>query len=152
MKNKTPFRERVWQFMQGRNGADALYNCQIILCLVLIVVNFFLTGVASLIVSVLYFALIIWALFRYMSKNLYKRRKENADFLRFIKRFTGAFRLCRDRFRDRKTHVYRRCKNCKSVLRLPKKPGKHTVCCPRCSHRFSVYIAGFAEKEDKDAK
>lgn len=149
MKNKTPFRERVWRFMQGRNGVDALYNCQIILCLILIIINFFLKGIASFIVSVLYFALISWALFRYMSKNLYKRRKENADFLRLIKRFTGFFRLQRDRFRDRKTHVYRRCKSCKSVLRLPKKPGKHTVCCPRCSHRFDIYIAGFAEKQDK---
>lgn len=135
--------------MQGRNGVDALYNCQIILCLILIIINFFLKGIASFIVSILYFALISWALFRYMSKNLYKRRKENADFLRLIKGFTGFFRLCRDRFRDRKTHVYRRCKNCKKVLRLPKKPGKHTVCCPCCSHRFGVYIAGFAEKQDK---
>lgn len=149
MKNKTPFRERVWLFMQGRNGVDALYNFQIILCLILIIVNFFLKGVASFIVSVLYFALISWALFRYMSKNLYKRRKENADFLRFVKGFTGFFRLQRDRFRDRKTHVYRRCKKCKNVLRLPKKPGKHRVCCPCCSHRFEVYIAGSAEKEDK---
>ncbi len=149
MKNKIPFRERVWKFMQGRNGVDALYNFLIILCVVLIIVNFFLQGIPKLIVSALYFILISWALFRYFSKNLYKRRKENADFLRFIKRFTGFFRLCRDKFRDRKTHVYRKCKSCKSVLRLPKKPGKHTVCCPRCSHRFDVYIAGFAQKEDK---
>lgn len=149
MKNKIPFRERVWRFMQGRNGIDALYNCQIILCIVLIVVNFFLQGIPKLIVSALYFILIFWALYRYFSKNLYKRRKENADFLRIIKGIASFFRLQRDRFRDRKTHVYRKCKSCKSVLRLPKKPGQHTVCCPRCSHRFDVYIAGFAKKEDK---
>ena len=149
MKNKTPFSERVWKFMQGRNGVDALYNCQILLSLILVIVSFFLRGIPNLIFSVLYFCILGWALFRYYSKNLYKRRKENADFLRFIKNVKGFFRLQRDRIRDRKTHVYRRCKACKSVIRLPKKSGKHTVCCPCCSNRFEVYIAGFAEKEDK---
>lgn len=149
MKNRTPFRERVWKFMQGRNGVDALYNFQIIVSLILVIVSFFLRGIPNLIFSALYFCMLGWALFRYYSKNLYKRRKENADFLRFFKNFKGFFRLQRDRFRDRKTHVYRRCKACKSVIRLPKKPGKHRVCCPCCSNRFEVYIAGLAEKENK---
>jgi hypothetical protein len=149
MKNKAPLRERVWKFMQGRNGADALYNFQLIVCLALIAVCFFLQGFSYLIVSAVQILLFSHALFRFFSKNLYKRRKENADFLRFVKSLKAFFRLQRDRFRDRKTHVYRRCKACKSVIRLPKKPGKHSVCCPCCSNRFEVYIAGFAEKEDK---
>ncbi len=149
MKNKTPFRERVWKFMQGRNGVDALYNFQIITCLILMIIGLFLKGIPGLIFNALYIIMITWALFRYFSKNLYKRRKENDDFLRLVKRIGAFFRLQRDRIRDRKTHVYRKCNACKSVLRLPKKPGKHTVCCPRCSHRFEVYIAGFAEKGDK---
>ena len=149
MKNRTPFRERVWQFMQGRNGVDALYNFLILSSVVLLFVGFFLKGIPGLIVNAVEIALIAWALFRYLSKNLYKRRKENADFLRFIKKIAGFFRLQRDRVRDRKTHAYRRCPKCKNVLRLPKKPGKHNVCCPCCSHRFCVYIAGIAKKKDK---
>ena len=149
MKNRTPLRERIWQFMQGRNGIDALYNFLIIICLVLLLVNLFLTGIAKLAVTIIYAAFFSLAIFRYLSKNLYKRRKENADFLRFIKNFKGFFRLQRDRIRERKTHVYRRCKNCKNVLRLPKKAGQHKVCCPCCSHRFEVYIIGFATKNNK---
>ena len=149
MKNRTPLRERVWKFMQGRNGPDALYSFLMIVCIILIVACMFLRGIAELIVSLVYLSVMFYAIFRLFSKNLYKRRKENADFLRFVKNFKGLFRLQRDRIRDRKTHVYRRCKACKSVIRLPKKPGKHRVCCPCCSHRFDVYIAGFAEKEDK---
>lgn len=149
MKNRTPLRERVWQFMQGRNGPDALYSFLMIVCVVLIVIGMFLRGIAELIVSFAYLSVMFYAIFRLFSKNLYKRRKENDDFLRFVKNFKGFFRLQRDRIRDRKTHVYRRCKKCKSVLRLPKKAGQHKVCCPCCSHRFDVYIAGFAEKEDK---
>lgn len=149
MKNRTPLRERIWQFMQGRNGTDALYGFILILCTALIIIGIFLNGIAEAIVNVLYITLFAYALFRVFSKNLYKRRKENADFLRFIKNFKAFFRLQRDRIRDRKTHVYRRCKKCKSVLRLPKKAGEHQVCCPCCSHRFKVYIAGFAPKNDK---
>jgi hypothetical protein len=149
MKNKTPFRERLWQFMQGRNGVDALYNFLIISSVILLFVGFFLQGIPRLIVNAAEIALIVWALFRYLSKNLYKRRKENADFLRLTNKLTAFFRLQRDRVRDRKTHVYRRCPKCKNVLRLPKKAGKHNVCCPCCSHRFGVYITGFAKKKDK---
>jgi hypothetical protein len=147
MKNKTPFRERVWQFMQGRNGPDALYNFLIILCLVPVILSIFLSGIPKLILSALYIALITYATFRYLSKNLYKRRKENNDFLRFAKQFTGFFRLLKNRFLDRKTHVYRKCKKCKNVLRLPRRPGKHTVCCPCCSHRFEVRIMGSKKKK-----
>ena len=138
MKNRTPFRERVWKFMQGRNGPDAYYSFLMIVCIVLIVVGMFLRGIAELIVSFLYLSVMFYAIFRLFSKNLYKRRKENADFLRFVKNFKGFFRLQRDRFRDRKTHVYRKCPSCKAVLRLPKAKGKHFVVCPRCKHRFSV--------------
>lgn len=148
MKNKTPFRERLWQFMQGRNGVDALYNFLILSSVALLFIGLFLKGIPGLIVNAAEIALIAWALFRYLSKNLYKRRKENADFLRFWRKITAFFRLQRDRVRDRRTHVYRRCPKCKNVLRLPKKAGKHNVCCPCCSHRFSVYIAGFAKKKD----
>lgn len=148
MKNKTPFRERIWAFMQGRNGVDELYGFSVLLSLVFIFAGLFLDGIAGLIVSAIYLTLMIWSLWRVFSKNLYKRRKENADFLRLIKRFTAFFRLQRDRIRDRKTHVYRKCKNCKAVLRLPKKPGEHSVCCPQCSHRFKVYIPGLAKKKD----
>ncbi|MGM9641786.1 MAG: hypothetical protein ACI3XI_01120 [Eubacteriales bacterium] len=152
MKNKTPFREKIWAFMQGRNGVDELYNFSVLVSFVLLIASLFLGGVAKLIISAIYLTLIIWSFWRCFSKNLYKRRKENADFLRMTKKFTAFFRLQRDRFRDRKTHVYRRCKNCKAVLRLPKKPGEHSVCCPQCSHRFKVYIAGMAKKNDDDKK
>ena len=138
MKNRTPLRERIWQFMQGRNGTDALYGFILILCTALIIIGIFLNGIAEAIVNVLYITLFAYALFRVFSKNLYKRRKENADFLRFIKNFKAFFRLQRDRIRDRKTHVYRKCPSCKIVLRLPKAKGKHFVNCPKCKNRFQT--------------
>ncbi len=149
MKNRTPLREKIWKFMQGRNGFDELCFFTLFLTLIAGIIVMFLNDIPGIIVNLIIISLHSWWLFRYLSKNLYKRRKENADFMRLVKGFKGFFRLQRDRMRDRKTHVYRKCKNCKAVLRLPKKPGEHTVCCPQCSHRFKVYIAGMAKKNDK---
>lgn len=84
--------------------------------------------ICYLIVSVLLLALIF---FRMFSRNIAKRRREN-------ERFCGFFKLIRNRVRDRKTHVYRKCPKCRAVLRLPRAKGKHNVVCPRCRERFRV--------------
>ena len=76
-------------------------------------------------------ATVICIFFRTMSRNIAKRRAENQKFCNF-------FKLRKNKFRDRKTHVYRKCPSCKAVLRLPKAKGKHTVSCPKCKNKFSV--------------
>ena len=48
--------------------------------------------------------------------------------------------LCRNRWRDRKTHVYHRCPHCRAMLRLPRRPGFHGVTCPRCSRHFDMTV------------
>ena len=141
-KNKTytpkrPFRERVAMFMYGRNGFDNLCNFIWILCIILVVVNLF---IGSLIVTLVETSLMIYTIFRSMSKNIYKRQKENAAYLKIKRKFAGFFKLRRNKWRDRKTHVYKKCKKCKNVLRLPKVKGKHTVNCPCCKYRFDVKI------------
>ena len=85
-------------------------------------------GLCYLVIST---SLLVWIFFRMFSRNLGKRRREN-------EKFCGFFKLLKNKFRDRKTHVYRKCPNCRAVLRLPKSKGKHTVVCPRCKNRFSV--------------
>ncbi len=130
--------------MYGRYGTDTLskvtlwvYAAVLIIYSVLrIVFVFTLRGtLAPTILSVCYVvisaALVSWMFFRMFSKNIAKRRREN-------EKFCGFFKLRRNKFRDRKTHVYRKCRKCKAVLRLPKAKGKHTVVCPRCKNRFEV--------------
>lgn len=122
--------------MYGRYGTDTLskvllwvYLAFIVICSV---VSFF---VDSIWFSVFYYvgtvAMIIWMFFRMFSRNIAARRREND-------KFCGFFKLRRNKFRDRKTHVYRKCRNCNAVLRLPKAKGKHFVVCPRCKNRFEV--------------
>lgn len=134
-------RERLARFMAGRYGIDSLYYFLVAMCFVLIVVNMILPpSGASLIILLLENALFIYAFFRLLSRNIYKRQRENQAFLNFIKKPKKRFNLLKCKLRDRKTHVYKRCPSCKNNLRLPRQKGKHTVVCPCCKHRFDVRI------------
>ena len=131
--------------MYGRYGGDTLnkvllgvYVAVVLIFSIVSMTLAFFPGVPDVVDTVLtlvYMALsillIVVIFFRIFSRNIQKRRREND-------RFCGFFKLIRNRFRDRKTHVYRKCPKCKAVLRLPKAKGKHTVVCPRCKERFGV--------------
>ncbi len=131
------FREKFWRFWVGRNGADQLYQLLMWVILILAVVNLFF---GSLILNLTTLLLLVLATFRLLSRNIYKRQKENQVYLRILSRIKGFFVLRKNKFRDRKTHVYRKCPACKKVLRLPKIKGAHTVCCPCCKHRFETNV------------
>ena len=131
------FRERVARFMMGRNGIDSLYHFLMIVCIALILINVFAD---SFLLATLETAILIYAIFRAMSKNLYKRQQENRAFLKIIEKPKAFFKLQQCKSRDRKTHVYKKCPSCKNNLRLPRDKGKHTVLCPCCKTRFDVKI------------
>ncbi|MBR0443536.1 MAG: hypothetical protein IIX15_04275 [Clostridia bacterium] len=136
-RSRRPWRERLYSFMIGRNGADALSRALLMLYLVVFLVNLF---VRSYIIYCLGYAIVIYSLFRMLSRNLPTRRRENAWYLRAEGKVRGFFKLQKNKWRDRKTHVFRKCPTCKSMLRLPRQKGKHTVLCPQCQHRFDIKI------------
>ena len=123
-------------FFWGRYGNDTLNKVLTGIYLVWLIsfsiVNIFIKALAfSLIGWCVTLILFIWILFRMMSRNIFAPRREN-------EKFCGFFKLRKNKFRDRKTHIYRKCKNCKAMLRLPKAKGKHFVVCPKCKNRFQV--------------
>lgn len=125
------------RFMYGRNGYDKL--CLVVmwaylsLWLVTVLLTAFRMETAAFIVSIFQTFLMLYWLYRILSRNVEARRRE-------VVRFFGYFRNLRRRFRDRKTHVYRKCPHCKEILRLPRRKGHHTVCCPVCKERFDLKI------------
>lgn len=131
------FRSKVQQFMYGRNGIDKLTNFLFVIYLILLFTNLFFR---SWIVYGAELVLVVLIVFRAFSKNIYKRRMENAIFERLWKKVKAPFIRFKNRIRDRKTHSYRKCPNCKVVLRLPKKKGEHGVVCPQCKTEFRVKI------------
>ena len=135
--SKTKFTDRLIRFMYGRNGNDKLNQFLFWVYFVLLLLNLFLSSVILWVVELILVALYM---FRFLSRNLYRRQAENRKFLKIWNKFKGFFKLQKNKFRDRKTHVYRKCEHCKAVLRLPKKKGKHTVRCPQCGKTFSVKI------------
>ena len=131
------FRTGLYRFMAGRYGVDKLYYVLIVLYLILTFSSSIFHVPALFYVS---FAVLGIAIFRFLSRNITRRRAENQMMLRGWRRFIGFFKLTANRFRDRKTKRYKKCPHCKSILRLPKKKGKHTVNCPRCKKDFTMRI------------
>lgn len=130
------FKNKLYSFMYGRYGSDTLGKALLWiytgLVLLTMILSLFISSFALNIVFFIISLILIWFIFfRMFSRNIAARKREN-------EKFCGFFRLIRNRFRDRKTHVYRKCPSCHAVLRLPKAKGKHNVVCPRCKNRFSV--------------
>lgn len=146
--NRRPIKERIAEFMYGRNGIDDLYHFLFWVIIILSLVNLYFK---SWVLSSIGTLILVYAAFRVLSKNVYRRQNENKFYLTCLGKIRGVYRrarkiissrldVLRSRWRDRKTHVYRRCPQCKNTLRLPKSRGKHTAACPCCDARFDITI------------
>ena len=131
------FTQKLAVFMYGRYGIDELYYGLFGLWITLMLIN---VVADSIILAFITSVIAAYQIFRFFSKNREKRRRENEVFLKLWKPVKSWFILQRDRFRDRKTSRYRKCPNCKAILKLPNKKGKHTTVCPKCGTRFDVKI------------
>ena len=112
-------------FMLGRYGTDklnmAILSAGVILSvLVMLISNPLLDGILTLIA----YGLMIWAIFRMLSRNTYKRYQENRKFLQIF-----------DRLKDRQ-HRYFDCPKCRQMVRVPRGKGKIAITCPRCREKF----------------
>lgn len=123
------FTMKLQQFMAGRYGSDRFSLFINVVGLIFA----FLGNFKSL--RFFYFiglGIIIYGLYRAMSKNFEARRKELNWYLRVSEKPRAEIKLLGNKIRDRKTHKYFKCKSCKTVLRVPKGRGKIEVTCPKC--------------------
>ena len=130
-------KEKFIRFMYGRYGTDELYRFLNIVFYILFIVNLFL---GSYILALTVTALLIFMTYRVFSKNIAKRRMENEKYLSTKKRFDNFVKLQKNKWRDRKTHVYKKCPHCGAMLRFPKKKGKHSASCPSCKGEINVKV------------
>lgn len=111
--------------MAGRYGNDKLnmyiLGIGVIICLISM---FIPVAVVNLLLTVVSYVLMIWAIFRTFSRNTYKRYQENRRFLLFL-----------DRIKDR-DHKYFSCPKCRQSVRVPKGKGKIAITCPKCREKF----------------
>ncbi len=114
--------EKFRQFMYGRYGSDKLnlflLGLGVALCLLSSFSRLYFLGIFAYIP-------LIWAIFRMYSRNIYKRQRENRQFLQF---FT--------RLRDRQNRYFA-CPRCRQRVRVPRGKGKIVIKCPSCGERFA---------------
>ena len=134
------YKKKFASFMYGRYGNDALNMLLMILYLVLAIVGMFIEGKWALVLLALEIAVIGFAMFRMMSRNIAKRRRENAFLERIGRKIRDNKQLRQNKKRDKLTHVYKKCPKCHAILRFPRVAGKHTATCPKCKNKLNVNI------------
>ena len=144
------FAEKIMRFMSGRCGMDALNNALFYAYLILWIVSLF---VKSAVLSGLCTVIVLYMLFRCFSRNLEARRRENMAWWNLktklsqkcaktpiLKNIAAFGKKLSVRAKNLPTKRYRTCPHCRAELCLPRKTGKHTVRCPRCTKEFGVRI------------
>lgn len=112
-------------FMAGRYGTDRLN--MVILCAGLFcsLLSVWIHKVPlNLIFWALSYGLMIWAIWRTLSRNTYKRYQENRKFLQLV-----------GRAKDRNNRYFD-CPKCRQLVRVPRGKGKISITCPRCQEKF----------------
>lgn len=157
------------RFMYGRNGIDRMFSGLCIVYLVLWLCEG-LIGVltdwytAYFVIRLLMLGLFGYMIFRFLSRNVDARRRENEWYCNLVDRL---FRKNRGGYgsnggygnygqgdgnfggkkvystpekptRDRKNYKYVKCKSCGATLRLKRRKGTHTATCPRCKENVRV--------------
>ena len=120
-------------FMRGRRGADELSFAAMVAGLVLsLLSNVFRWPLIYL----LSLALMGYAVFRMLSRNLQKRYAENRKFVDGWHGLKTNVQQALNRLKNTRRYRYFKCPECHSRLRLPRKVGEVTVTCGKCHHAF----------------
>lgn len=125
-------KEKLYRFMQGRYGSDQLNRFLMILVIICFAVSLF--GVRPF--YLLGIVLLIYAYFRMLSRNIYKRSAENSAYLRYEYKVKQKFAKLKRDIKQRKTHHIYKCPSCKQKIRIPRGKGKIEIRCPKCGQTF----------------
>ena len=115
----------IQRFMAGRYGTDKLNMailCSGLVCSLL--ASFFPGAVFKLALTAIAYGFMFFAIFRTLSRNIYKRYEENRKFLLFFQKLKD------------KDHRYYNCPRCHQQVRVPKGKGKISITCPKCREKF----------------
>ena len=118
-------RTALQRFMEGRYGVDKLNMAILCAGLACSLLASFMPGVLlKLIFTVASYVFMFVAIFRTLSRNIYKRYEENRKFLLFFQKLKD------------KDHRYYNCPRCHQQVRVPKGKGKISITCPKCREKF----------------
>ncbi|MEG0327966.1 MAG: hypothetical protein RR565_07320 [Erysipelothrix sp.] len=132
-------KQKLTEFMRGRYGVDMLnkflMNLTIAMAIIATVVSL-MTGNQYL--FILWLIPLVLSYYRMLSRNINRRYQENQKYLLIYNKVRNKLRAIKNRIVDFPKYKYLKCPNCGATMRVPRRKGKITVTCPKCSHRFDA--------------
>lgn len=129
--------QRIGDFLRrqaiGRNGPDQLGLAATFAGLAAGVLEILFPSGLFMLVQL---ALFVYACFRMWSRNVNRRRDENAKFMYFVMPKVTAVKQFFLRIKGMRTYKYFRCPKCGVRMRLKRGGGEKTVRCPKCQESF----------------
>lgn len=116
---------KLYKFMQGRNGSDDLGRTLVYVGLIFYVIDLLFKAPVF---GGIGLVIMVYCIFRMLSRNLYARREENRKFVTYMQ-------TARLKFEQRKDYKIFRCKGCGRNIRVPRGKGKIEVTCPMCGKK-----------------
>lgn len=126
-------RDKIYRFMQGRYGTDDFYKFLFWVALIGIVINWFFK---SQLLSFAVTLILVYAMYRVLSKNHSARYAENQRYLQATVKIRYWFDQQKKLMEERKYHHIYTCPKCRQKIRIPKGKGKIMIRCPKCHHEF----------------
>lgn len=126
-----------YRFMAGRHGIDQLNFALLIVWAACAFINIF---IGSFVFRLIMLVFPLLFLLRALSKDNYRRERENAKFMNVWQKVRGWGNLQSLRIKQFRTHRFFRCPACSATIRIPKRTGRVTVRCTRCGHEFQKRI------------
>ena len=126
-------RDKIYRFMQGRYGTDDFYKFLFWVALIGIVINWFFK---SQLLSFAVTLILVYAMYRVLSKNHSARYAENQRYLQVAAKIRYWFDQQKKLMEERKYHHIYTCPKCRQKIRIPKGKGKIMIRCPKCHHEF----------------
>ncbi|MGI6230784.1 MAG: hypothetical protein ACOYJL_07760 [Tractidigestivibacter sp.] len=124
------------KFMNGRRGPDDLASFCVVISFILIIISLFTPQ--SSVLSFIALALVIYAIWRMCSKNVYARIKENNSFLNALGPVRPWIQNPKAAWKEKREYKHVKCPKCGQKIRVPRGKGKLRVTCPKCHEKFEM--------------
>lgn len=122
----------IFRYTTKRNGFDELEKLLLIIYFILFIISIFYK---NLILDLVCVFLVIIIIFRFLSKNIKNREKENHIYINLKNKVLLKPSNNND-------NIYKKCHNCHTILRLPlpSKRGIKHVKCPKCGKKNTMFV------------
>lgn len=120
----------------GRSGPDNLSMATSFLACLLLIVAMFVGDFLSGILWLLACGCLVCSYVRIFSRNIDKRRRENAWFMEKMQPITDFRARRAAKKRQKNLYCFFKCPQCATVLRVPKGKGRIRITCRNCGHIF----------------